>query len=141
TNFGSNLASSTSQWTSDIGASLVMNADTIGSFASTAGNVLGYGKAVFDAVNGKWGSAAGTAIGTYFGGPIGGAIGSTVGGLVDDAFGGGPPKTRHGQRTTVDYRGEAFGLSGVDDRQAAGAEQAALAAAESSVKAANDLFA
>ncbi|WP_442596288.1 tape measure protein [Parapusillimonas sp. JC17] len=56
-------------------------------------------------------------------------------------FDSGPPKTRHGQRTTIDYTGGAFGVSALDDRQAAGSEQAALAAAQSAVAAANDLFA
>lgn len=67
-----------------VGDALAGAADTI----NLAGNVLSYGKALYDLSEGKFGSAAGTAIGTYFGGPIGAAIGSVLGGLADSLFAG-----------------------------------------------------
>jgi tape measure domain-containing protein len=105
---------------------------SLGAGAAGAGAAAGGASAAAGGLGAAMG-ALGTAM-PYIGAAV--AVASMLG-----AFDSGPPKTRHGQRTTVDYRGGAFGLSGVDDRQAAGAEQAALAAAESSVKAANDLFA
>src|SRR5690606_18986422 len=65
------------------------------------------------------------------------AIASLVGG---DLFGGGPPKTRHGQRTTTELRNGAFDITQRDGRQAAGADVTAASFAQTSVQAANELF-
>lgn len=81
------------------------------------------------------GSAIGAAL-PWVGGAL--AIGSLLGG---DLFGGGPPATRHAQRTTAELMNGQFGITSIDDRQAAGSEQAALAAAQSAVTQANDMFA
>lgn len=56
------------------------------------GSVLGYGKAIFDLAEGRYGSAIGTAAGTFLMpalGPLGPMLGSMLGGLVDGMFGGG----------------------------------------------------
>ncbi|WP_442592461.1 tape measure protein [Parapusillimonas sp. JC17] len=107
-----------------------------------AGGGVGAGIGAAGAAGAAGGAAAGagglmaglSAAAPYIG--IGLAAASAFG-----LFDSGPPKTRHGQRTTIDYTGGAYGISAVDDRQAAGSEQAALAAAQSAVAAANDLFA
>lgn len=97
-----------------------------------------FGNKGYSSVGGGLGATAGMVLG----GPIGAVAGSLIGGGLGSLFGdSGPPKTRHGQRTTIDYAGGAYGISAIDDRQAAGSEQAALAAAQSAVSAANDLFA
>lgn len=110
TNFGGSAAGSVQnvgsfltgfEATSDVGANLIMNADKIGDFAAKAGNVLSYGKAIYDLTQGNYGSAAGTAIGTWFGGPVGGFVGGQLGGLLDGAFEG---ETRTGGTYVYDSR-------------------------------------
>ncbi|WP_442592889.1 hypothetical protein ACSBPU_15490 [Parapusillimonas sp. JC17] len=113
------------KWAEQVGASEQQLATVIEG-SGVVGSVVGGGAAGL-------GSAIGAAL-PYVG--IGLAAASAFG-----LFDSGPPKTRHGQRTTIDYTGGAYGISAVDDRQAAGSEQAALAAAQSAVAAANDLFA
>ncbi len=148
--FGAGLTAGAGGALTDASASALMNIGTNGSSSFAAGSsiggiglgsIAGYGSALVNLAEGKYGSAAGAAIGTYLLPGIGTAVGSLLGGFADDMFGGGPPATRHGQRTTIDYMGGRFGVSAVDDRQAAGSEQAALAAAQASVTAANELFA
>ncbi len=77
----------------ELGASLAKNSAEIGKIAGQAGNVLSYGKAIYDLTQGNWGSGVGTAVGQYFGGPIGAAIGSTIGSFIDSKFAG---ETRSG---------------------------------------------
>lgn len=101
-----------------LGNALFDNAKSIGQVADFAGDVIGYGKAIYDLTKGNYGSAAGTAIGTYFGGPIGAAIGSQIGGLIDGAFKG---ETRMGGGYTVGADGRYFrsgGPSGGDPNEA-----------------------
>ncbi|NYT81451.1 tape measure protein [Alcaligenaceae bacterium] len=120
------------------------------SVASSLGTTIGGTLAKTTASYALGGTAVtGGAAGAAGGAGLMGAIGTAmpyigIGLAAASAFGlfdSGPPKTRHGQRTTIDYTGGAFGVSAFDDRQAAGSEQAALAAAQSAVSAANDLFA
>lgn len=148
--FGAGLTAGAGGALTDASASALMNIGTNGSSSFAAGSsiggiglgsIAGYGSALVNLAEGKYGSAAGAAIGTYLLPGIGTAVGSLLGGFADDMFGGGPPATRHGQRTTIDYAGGNFGISAIDDRQAPGSEQAALAAAQASVTAANELFA
>lgn len=75
------------------------------------------------------GSAVGAAL-PWIGGAL--AVGSLLGGLFD-----GPPKTRHGQRTTFEL---GRGITSRDDRQAEGTDITAAALAQTSVAAANELF-
>lgn len=141
--FGAGAVSNIGGWLStsgvapDMGANMVMNADKI---AGAAGSILGYGKAIYDFTEGNYGSSIGTAIGTYILPGVGTMIGSLAGGLVDSIFGGGPPKTRHGQRTQIDWSGDAFDISKRDDRVDAGAADAVLALTQASVTAANEIF-
>lgn len=58
------------------------------------GQILGYGKAIFDVTKGNYGSAIGSAIGTYVLPGIGTAVGSVLGGFADKLFG--SKDTRHG---------------------------------------------
>lgn len=83
----------------DISRSLFDSSEAIGQFAEIGGDILGYGKAIFAAIDGEWGKAAGTAIGQFAGGPIGAMIGSFIGGFIDEAFAG---ETRFGAGYMVD---------------------------------------
>lgn len=58
------------------------------------GQILGYGKAIFDVTKGNYGSAIGSAIGTYVLPGIGTAVGSVLGGFADKLFG--SKDTRYG---------------------------------------------
>lgn len=91
--FGANLAMNSDMF-SGVGESLLKNAESIGQFADLAGDILGYGSAIFNITKGNWGAGLGGAAGTAFGGPIGGAIGSTLGGMIDGMLGSG--ETRGG---------------------------------------------
>lgn len=97
-NFGMGLASNVQQLGGTLfangfesfGTSVVDFGNAMTGFADAiniAGNVFGYGSAIYNLSQGKFGAAAGGAIGTWFGGPIGAAIGSTLGGMVDGLFG------------------------------------------------------
>lgn len=83
----------------DISRALFDSSEAIGQFAEIGGDILGYGKAIFAAIDGEWGKAAGTAIGQFAGGPIGAMIGSMLGSMLDDAFRG---ETRYGAGYMVD---------------------------------------
>lgn len=87
------------------------------------------------------GGSLGATAGMVFGGPIGAIAGGLIGGGLGSLFGDDKPRTRQGQRTTIDYAGGNFGISAIDDRQAPGSEQAALAAAQAAVAQANEIFA
>ncbi len=97
TDFGGTLAGTLENWGwqnmgsdmfGDLSAAIINNSESIAQFANVAGDVLGYGTAVLNAFNGKFGSAVGGAIGTYFGGPIGSFIGSQIGAMVDGMLAG-----------------------------------------------------
>ena len=63
-------------------------------FEGGFGSVLGYGSALLNLSEGKYGSALGTGLGTYLIptlGPLAPVVGSTLGSLVDGMFGGGTP--------------------------------------------------
>ena len=100
TNFGATMPGSIastganlySQGFETVGSSMMDFGNSIAGYAdaiNVAGDVLGYGAAIFAAANGKWGQAIGSAVGTYFGGPIGSFIGSTIGKWADKIFSGG----------------------------------------------------
>lgn len=79
-----------------VGAKVVDFGNTVAGVSdaiNVAGDIFGYGKAIYDLSQGKYGSAIGTAIGTAVGGPIGAAIGGTLGGWVDSAFGSDRPSS------------------------------------------------
>lgn len=123
---GTTIGTSAAAMTSTTFSAALGGTAGVASGSGVVGSVVGGGAAGL-------GSAFAAAL-PWVGGAL--ALGSAFG-----LFDSGPPKTRHGQRTTIDYTGGAFGVSALDDRQAAGSEQAALAAAQSAVAAANDLFA
>ena len=83
TNSMTTLGAHIGQYSSDIGSALIQNANSVGNFASVAGDALGYAGSVMALSEGRYGAAIGSAIGTYFGGPIGSMIGSALGGLLD----------------------------------------------------------
>ena len=89
----------------ELGDALAGYADAI----NIAGDVIGYGKALYDLSQGKYGSAVGTAIGTYFGGPIGAAIGSAIGGWVDSAT----------ASRGANHSGAAYSTAGIGNNAAA----------------------
>ncbi len=93
----------------DISRTLFDSSEAIGHFAEIGGDILGYGKAIFAAIDGEWGKAAGTAIGQFAGGPIGAMIGSFIGGFIDDAFSG---ETRYGAGYGIGHEGVAFHSGG-----------------------------
>lgn len=69
-----------------LGSSVTEFASSVAGFSdaiSVAGDVFGYGSALYSLSEGKYGAAAGAAIGTFFGGPLGGAIGGYIGGMLD----------------------------------------------------------
>ncbi len=95
----------------DFGNSIAGYADAL----NVAGNVLGYGSAIFAAANGKWGQAIGSAVGTYFGGPIGSFIGSTIGKWADNIFSGGAGTPHTGGAGSYSAAGgQATGLAVLD---------------------------
>lgn len=95
----------------DFGNSIAGYADAL----NVAGDVLGYGSAIFAAANGKWGQAIGSAVGTYFGGPIGSFIGSTIGKLADKIFSGGAGTPHTGGAGSYSaVGGQATGLAVLD---------------------------
>ncbi|MNZ02153.1 Prophage tail length tape measure protein [compost metagenome] len=116
-NFGMGLASNIQQLGGTLfangfesfGTSVVDFGNAMTGFADAinlAGDVFGYGSAIYNLSQGKFGAAVGSAIGTYFGGPIGAAIGSTLGGLVDGMFGGVTP---HAGAASIYRNGAASG--------------------------------
>lgn len=118
----------------DIGSTLADNAFKIGEVANIAGDVLGYGKAIFDVTQGNWGSGIGTAIGQWAGGPIGAAIGSMLGGMLDEAFKG---ETRYGGSFALERGGSTYyegGPSGGVDRAAAQFADSLLQTASQSIQ-------
>ena len=99
-NFGMGLASNIQQLGGTLfgkgfealGTSVTNFGNTVAQFSGAinmAGNIFGYGSAIYSLSKGNYGSAIGTAAGTLLGGPIGAVLGSTLGGLVDGLFGGG----------------------------------------------------
>lgn len=95
----------------DFGNSIAGYADAL----NVAGDVLGYGSAIFAAANGKWGQAIGSAVGTYFGGPIGSFIGSTIGKWADKIFSGGAGTPHTGGAGSYSAAGgQATGLAVLD---------------------------
>lgn len=168
--FGSTALQSFSQGmtgaAATFGQSFALNA--LPATASWAGTAAGLSSAVAPSLSGLTiGSGVSASLGSGLAGSVGaGTSGLAAGGsaaaglgsafatalpyvglglaavnLVSGFLDSGPPKTRHGQRTTVEMLNDVFSITAIDDRQAAGSEQAALAAAQSTVKAANDLFA
>ena len=124
TNFGVGLAGNIQQLGGTLfskgfeafGTSVVDFGNTIAGFSNAinvAGNVFGYGSAIYNLSQGKFGSAAGAAIGTYFGGPIGAMIGSTLGGLLDGVFGSDRPESAR--------LGGAYSTAGLNDYQVSSA--------------------
>lgn len=100
TNFGMGLAGNIQQLGGTLfgkgfealGTSVTNFGNTVAQFSGAinmAGNIFGYGSAIYSLSKGNYGSAIGTAAGTFLGGPIGAVLGSTLGGLVDGLFGGG----------------------------------------------------
>lgn len=111
TNFGATLVGKGASLGADlfskgyetIGSSLMDVSNNLTKYSdviSGAGDVLGYGSALYNLSQGKYGAAIGGAIGTYFGGPIGAAIGSALGGLLD---GDGKPASKTTGDTTARY--------------------------------------
>lgn len=100
TNFGMGLAGNIQQLGGTLfgkgfealGTSVTNFGNTVAQFSDAinmAGNIFGYGSALYSLSKGNYGSAIGTAAGTFLGGPIGAVLGSTLGGLLDGLFGGG----------------------------------------------------
>lgn len=100
TNFGMGLAGNIQQLGGTLfgkgfetlGTSVTNFGNTVAQFSGAinmAGNIFGYGSAIYSLSKGNYGSAIGTAAGTFLGGPIGAVLGSTLGGLLDGLFGGG----------------------------------------------------
>lgn len=145
--FGAGMTAGAGGTFTDASAQAFMNIGTEGSASFSAGSgagsgmgsILGYGKAIYDLTQGNYGSSIGTAIGTYILPGVGTMIGSLAGGLVDSLFGG-EPTTRHGQRTQIDWSGDAFDISKRDDRVDAGAADAVRELTQASVTAANEIF-
>lgn len=149
TEFGAGLTAGAGGALTDAGATALMNIGTKGSSSFAAGStvggiglssIMGYGSAIMSAVSGDYGSAIGTAIGTYIMPGIGTVLGGMVGSLADGIFGGGPPKTRHGQREFAEFSGDAWNITSRDDRQAAGTGEAIVQYAKQAVDSANTLF-
>ena len=124
TNFGVGLAGNIQQLGGTLfskgfeafGTSVVDFGNNIAGFSNAiniAGDVFGYGSAIYNLSQGKFGSAAGAAIGTYFGGPIGAMIGSTLGGLLDGVFGSSRPESAR--------LGGAYSTAGLNDKQVSSA--------------------
>ena len=124
TNFGVGLAGNIQQLGGTLfskgfeafGTSVVDFGNNIAGFSNAiniAGDVFGYGSAIYNLSQGKFGSAAGAAIGTYFGGPIGAMIGSTLGGLLDSVFGSSRPESAR--------LGGAYSTAGLNDYQVSSA--------------------
>lgn len=92
-----------------IGSGIVDFGNTIAQFSdaiNVAGDIFGYGSALYSLSKGNYGSAVGSAIGTFAGGPLGAAIGSTLGGLIDGFFGGSTPHSG----AASEYRaGQSYG--------------------------------
>src|SRR5690606_1113329 len=117
---------------------MLMNADAI---AKVGGNILGYGKAIYDLTQGNYGAAAGTAIGQALGGPVGAFVGGTLGGFVDDLFGNDKPTTRRSQQGASHMLPDGtFEVAQWDSRQSAASQEAARDFAQSAVKSADELF-
>lgn len=127
-----------------IGAMIASHTASTGTMAGAVGAgaaaAIPYIGALYAASQGQYGTAAGMAIGTYILPGIGTAIGAVAGSLFD-SMGSGPPKTRHGQRSTTEYSGDGFNLTAFDDRQSGESQEAARLLVEQTVKGANKLFA
>lgn len=116
---------------------------TIGSSAASAMATTTFSASLGGAGAAGAGAASGVAgMGAAFGAAlpwIGGAL--AIGSLfAGDIFGGGKPKTRHGQSTTAQLMNGSFGITSYDDRVAPGSGDLVKQMAEQSVRAANELF-
>lgn len=104
--------------------------------AASLGTSVGTAGAAASAGAAGIGTAIGAAL-PWIGGAL--AIGSLLGG--SDLFGGGPPKTRHGQRSTSEWIDGRIQLTGMDSRQSSESQAAAAQAAQAAVTQANEMFA
>lgn len=98
-----------------LGSGFVDFGNTVAQFSDAiniAGDVFGYGSALYSLSKGNYGSALGTAVGTYFGGPVGAMLGSTLGGLLDGALGGFSSRG-------ANHVGGTYSSQGLNDRQVA----------------------
>lgn len=100
-----------------LGTSVTNFGNTVAQFSgaiNAAGNIFGYGSAIYSLSKGNYGAAIGTAAGTFLGGPIGAVLGSTLGGLVDGLFGGGRGANHSGgaYSTKGDHAAYQLGLGG-----------------------------
>lgn len=87
------------------------------------GQMLGYGAAIFAAVEGNYGQAIGAAIGTYIMPGIGTMIGSFLGSLVDGMFGGGERFPRVVASSTGTFADGKYNSLGEDDNFFSGDEK------------------
>jgi len=122
-NFGMGMASNIQQLGGtlfgkgfeSLGSGIVDFGNTVAQFSDAiniAGDVFGYGSALYSLSKGNYGSALGSAVGTYFGGPVGAMLGSTLGGLLDGALGGFSSRG-------ANHVGGTYSSQGLNDRQVA----------------------
>lgn len=134
---------------SESGNALASSAESLGSIANTAGQVIGYGKAIYDLTEGNYGSAIGTAVGTYILPGIGTMIGSMLGGMLDGAFAG---ETRTGAQYGLASNGQLYnprrgttvssadGIQFLEGPSGGGANPAMQVAGQATVDAINQVF-